>query len=139
MDKPVLSDPRIFPTEEVIFSHLGRAQPAFKLLFEYNHPNFPDFVERWKYYNDGKSWLMNVSRKKKTLFWLSVKEGAFRTTFDLNSKAAQRVPGTRIPAELKNQFKETEGKAFRGITVLIKSKKDVDVYKELLALKMATM
>ena len=139
VDKPVLCDPAIFPSEEVISLHLGKAKPAFVLLFDFNHANFPDFVERWKYYNDGKSWLMNVSRKKKTLFWLSLKEGAFRTTFYLNSKAAQRVPAIKIPAELKKRFEETEGKAFRGITVLIQKKKDVDAYKELLALKMATI
>jgi hypothetical protein len=139
VDKPVLSDPAIFPTEEVLFSHLGKAKPSFSLLFQFNHTNFPDFVERWKYYNDGKSWLLNVSRKKKTLFWLSVKDGSFRTTFYLNAKAAQRVPVSKIPQELKNQFKESEGKTFRGITVVIKTKKDVEVYKELLAIKMTTM
>jgi len=139
MDKPVLSDPNVFPTEEILASHLGKATPAFTQLFEFNHANFPDFAERWKYYNDGKSWLMNVSRKKKTLFWLSVKDGAFRTTFYLNPKAAQRVPAARIPEELKNTFRETEGKAFRGITACIKTKKDLEVYKELLTLKITTM
>ncbi len=139
MDKPVLSDPAIFPTEEVLFSHLGKAKPSYVLLFQFNHEKFPEFVERWKYYNDGKSWLLNVSRKKKTLFWLSVKDGYFRTTFYLNAKAAQLVPGSKIPKELKGKFEETAGQTFRGITVPIKTKKDVEVYKELLALKMATI
>ncbi len=139
MDKPVLSDPAIYPTEEVLSSHLAKAKPSFVSLFRYNHENFPDFVERWKYYNDGKSWLLNVSRKKKTLFWLSVNDGWFRTTFYLNAKAAPRVADTGIPQELKDKFKESEGQKFRGITVVVKAKKDVEVYKELLALKMATM
>jgi hypothetical protein len=139
MDKPVLSNPAIFPTDEVISTHLGKAMSSFALLFQHNHTNFPEFVERWKYYNDGKSWLLNVSRKKKTLFWLSVKDGSFRTTFYLNAKAAQLVPDSRIPQKFKDQFKESEGKKFRGITVVIKTKKDVEVYQKMLALKMATM
>jgi len=139
MKKPVLSDPAIYPTDEVLSSHLRKAKPSFALLFRYNHENFPEFVERWKYYNDGKSWLLNVSRKKKTLFWLSVNDGAFRTTFYLNSRAALSVPGSKIPKELKDQFRESEGKTFRGITVVLRTKKDVEVYKELLALKLATM
>lgn len=139
MDKPVLSDPSIFPTEEVLFSHLGKAKPSYVLLFQFNHESFPEFVERWKYYNDGKSWLLNVSRKKKTLFWLSVKDGSFRTTFYLNAKAAQLVPGSKIAKELKDQFEETAGQTFRWITVPIRTKKDVEAYKELLALKMATI
>ncbi len=139
MDKPVLTDPSLSPTEEVLSSHLRRAKPSFVSLFDFNHANFPDFVERWKYYNDGKSWLLNVSRKKKTLFWLSVKDGSFRTTFYLSPKASQRVPACKIPEEFKARFKESEGKTFRGLTVEIKTKKDVEVYKELLALKMSTM
>ncbi len=139
MDKPVLSDPSLFPTDEILFSHLGRAKPSFVSLFEYNHARFPEFVERWKYYNDGKSWLMNVSTKKKTLFWLSVNDGYFRTTFYLNAKAAQRVASIKIPEELKTKFEETAGQKFRGITVVVKAKKDVETYKELLSLKLATI
>jgi hypothetical protein len=138
MDKPVLSDPAIFPTNEVLASHLGKAMSSFALLFQLNHTNFPEFVERWKYYNDGKSWLLNVSRKK-TLFWLSVKEGSFRTTFYLNAKAAQLVPDSKIPQKLKDQFKKSEGEKLRAITVEIKTRKDVEVYRKMLALKMAAL
>ncbi len=139
MFKPVLTDPAVFPTDAVLASHLGKAAPSFSQLFDFNHTNFPEFVERWKYYNDGKSWLLNVSRKKKTLFWLSVKDGCFRTSFYLNSKGAQRVPGSKIPQDLKDRFRETEGQKFRGVTVVIKSKKDLEIYKEMLALKMETV
>ncbi len=135
MDMPALSDPAVFPTEEVLSAHLGRAKAAFDHLFQFNHATFPEFVERWKYYTDGKSWLLNVSRKKKTLFWLSVRERWFRTTFYLNAKAARSVPASKIPEELKAKFRESEGK----ITVEVRTKKDIDVYKEVLALKMATM
>ncbi len=139
MDKPVLTDPSLYPTEEVLSSHLRRATPSFVSLFDFNHANFPDFVERWKYYNDGKRWLLNVSRKKRTLFWLSVRDGSFRTSFYLNSKAAQQVPDCRIPEELKTRFKESEGGKLRAITVEVRTKKDIEIYKELLALKLATM
>jgi len=139
MDKPVLSDPTIFPTNDVLGSHLGKAMSSFALLFQLNHTDFPEFVERWKYYNDGKSWLLNVSRKKKTLFWLSVKDGSFRTTFYLNAKAAQLVPDSKIAQKLKDQFKKSEGEKFRAITVEIKTRKDVEVYRKMLALKMAAL
>ncbi|MGA9118244.1 MAG: DUF3788 family protein [Bacteroidota bacterium] len=139
MEQPVLSNPDVYPTDEVLHSHLGKAKASFDSLFEYNHETFPDFAERWKYYNDGKNWLLNVSRKKKTLFWLSVWDGWFRTTFYLNPKAAECVRDLDIPKDLKKQFKETAGKKFRGLTVVIKAKKDVKVYKEILALKMASM
>ena len=139
MEKPVLCDPEIYPTLEVLSSHLGKASASFAFLFDYNHTNFPEFTENWKYYNDGKSWLLNVSRKKKTVFWLSVSDGLFRTGFYLGAKAEQAVLDSKIPKGYKDQFMQSAGKKFRGISAIIKTKKDVDVYKILLALKMSYM
>ncbi len=139
MENLVLCDPKIYPTEEVLFSHLGRAKQSFVSLFIYNHKKFPDFVENWKYYRDGKSWLMNVSRKKKTLFWLSVSDGFFRTGFYFNAKAEQSILDSELPEEYKNKFMESAGKKFRGISVIIKTKKDIAAYKQLLSLKMSFM
>jgi hypothetical protein len=139
MDQPVLTDPNIFPTSEVLSSHLGRALPAFNQLFEYNHAQYPDFVETWRFYNDGKQWLMNVSKKKKTVFWLSVGKGFFRTSFYINPKKAHLIPGSDIPQELKDQYKQSEGAYFRPITVVIKTKKNVDDYRKMLGLKLSAL
>jgi hypothetical protein len=45
MEAPVLRDPDIYPTEEVLSSHLGSARTAFASLFEQNRGSHPDFVE----------------------------------------------------------------------------------------------
>ena len=136
METAVLTDPDVYPTTKVLHSHLGKASSAFESMLEFNHTQFPDFVERWRYYNDGKQWLFNVSRKKKTLFWLSVKDGSFRTSFYFNAKAAPYVPGSGIPNSLKEQFKKSAGKKFRAITTVIKTGRDLAAYRELLLLKM---
>lgn len=70
-------------------------------LFERNRAGHADFVQSWKYYNDGKSWLLNVSRKKKALFWLSVGDGWFRTTFYLSPKAEVAIMGSDLPEDLE--------------------------------------
>ena len=137
MIQPVLSDPNIFPADAILASHLGKTKASFDALFKYNHADFPDFVEKWKYYNDGKSWLMNVSRKKKTPFWLSAGDGFFRVAFYFGTKAENAILDSSIPDEYKNQFMESAGKKFRSIVVVIKKKKDIEVYKKLLPLKMA--
>jgi hypothetical protein len=139
MDVHVLSDPKTYPSEDVLFSHLGKAKPAFTSLFEFNHSNHPDFEEKWRYYNDGKSWLLNVLRKKKTIFWLSVHDGSFRTSFYLNSKCEPSIVRSKIPKNLKDRYVKDSGKKFRAITVVIKAKKDLDVYKELLSIKMSNV
>jgi len=137
MATPILSDPDIAPTNEIILSYLGKAGPAFISLFEYNHTAHPDVEDIWKFYNDGKRWLFHAARKKKTLFWLSIDEEFFRVTFYYPKSAARCIAESRIPEELKMQYKKTAGKTFRGITHIVKTKKDLAAYKELLALKIS--
>jgi hypothetical protein len=139
VEKRTLGDPEVYPSGEVLAAHLGKANTAFAAMLELNHAGHPDFEEKWKYYNDGKSWLFNVSRKKKTLFWLSVEDGWYRTTFYLNAKAGEALLGSSLPEELKDQYRAAEGKKIRGVTLVIKAKKDLAAYEDLLALKMASM
>jgi len=138
MDAPILSDKSQFPRDEVVFSHLGKSKALWHSLFQYLAREHPDFTQAWRYYNDGKRWLMKVQHKKKTVFWLSILEGSFRTTFYIHEKAKQRVEGSTISEDLKDQF---GGKGFgklRGITVVYKSKKDVQFAKELIEIKLST-
>ncbi|HUI42068.1 MAG TPA: DUF3788 family protein [Terriglobia bacterium] len=137
MDTPVLSDRSQFPTDEVVFSHLGKSKTLWVSLFQYLAEEHPDFTTEWRYYNDGKSWLMKVQRKKKTVFWLSILKGSFRTTFYVHEKAAKLVEGSTISEELKGQYRA--GKSFgkiRGIRVVYRNKKDVEFAKELIGIKL---
>ena len=139
MDLPVLSDKTQFPTDEIIFSHLGKTKAIWISFFEYLNTNHPDIISEWRYYNDGKSWLMKNTRKKKTVFWLSIQKVFFRTTFYFTDRAAKAIAESTIPAEMKKQFKE--GKQYgkiRGLTVVFKSKKDIEIAKALLAIKLST-
>ena len=142
MADKALGDPEIYPSDEVLASHLGaRAFAAFSEMLERNRAGLPGSEDRWKYYNDGKLWLFNYSFKKKTLFWLSVEDGRFRTTFYLGPKAEDAVLGSAIPDELKAQYRDAKGRGakMRGVTATIRTKKDLAVYEALLAIKLATM
>jgi len=138
MDLPVLSDKTQFPTEEIIFSHLGKTKAIWISFFEYLNTNHPDIISEWRYYNDGKSWLMKNMLKKKNVFWLTVIKGAFRTTFYFTDRAAKAIADSTIPVEMKKQFKD--GKQYgkiRGLTILFKYKKDIETAKALLAIKLS--
>ena len=137
MDKPLLSDKNQFPTEEIIFSYIGKSKTLWQSVFEYIHSNHPDFSEEWRYYNDGKSWLMKVVRKSKTVFWLSIIKDSFRITFYFTDKAEQAIISSAISDELKKQFKD--GKRFnkiRGLTIIFKTKKDIEYAKSLIEIKL---
>ena len=138
MEPHVLTDPKLFPSDEVVFSHLGKSRAHWEALFAFIRAEHPDFVERWRFYNDGKSWLLNVSRKKKTVVWVSVSQGSFRITAYFTDKATAAIEASALSDELKEQFRD--GKSYgklRAITITFRRKRDVEDAKVLLALKVA--
>jgi hypothetical protein len=138
MDNPVLGDKEQFPTDDVVFSHIGKSKRYWEELFSYTRSNYPDFSEQWRYYNDGKSWLLKVVKKSKTIFWVSVMKGSFKTTFYFGDKAEASILESGLSDDLKDSFKN--GKRYgktRGITTEIKGKTDLDSVRELIRLKLS--
>jgi len=138
MEDPVLTDKDEFPTDEVVFSHIGKSKSHWKKLFNYTRTNYPDFSEQWRYYKDGKSWLLKVVRKSKTIFWVSVIKGSFRTTFYFGDKAETSILESSISKDLKDSFKN--GKRYgkvRGITTEIKDETDLNNVHELIEVKLS--
>ena len=138
MDELVLKDKEQFPDEEVIFSHIGKSKKLWREFFDYLRKEHADLAEEWRYYNDGKSWLMKVTRKTKTMFWLSVMKGTFRTTFYFTDKAEEAIHGSPISEKIREQFRN--GKKYgkiRGLTVTFQNRDDIADAKALLAVKLA--
>lgn len=136
MPEQLLNDPQTFPSDEVIFSHIGKARPLWQALFAYVHEAYPTATAEWRYYRDAKGWLLKVSKKSKTLCWVSLEEGSFRMTCYFSDKAQQPIAQSDLPADLKQQF--AEGKRFgkiRAITLCAQRKTDLDAAKTLLALR----
>ena len=135
---PLLSDKTIYPTQEIIFYHIGKARELWITLFDYISKNHPGISMEWRYYNDGKSWLMKITNKKKTVFWLSIQKDSFRTTFYFTDKAKPVIARSSVSDTLKEQF--AKGKkygAIRGITIQYKRKKDLKDAQELIRLKLS--
>jgi hypothetical protein len=138
MDQPILSDQSQYPTDEIIYSHIGKTKDIWISFFDFLHEVHPEITGEWRYYNDGKSWLMKVTRKGKTVFWLSILKNSFRITFYFTEKAKEAIADSKIPDELKKQF--SEGKTFgkiRGLTVLFRYKKDMEAAKILIPIKLS--
>ncbi|MBP7461068.1 MAG: DUF3788 family protein [Candidatus Delongbacteria bacterium] len=106
MDKMVLTDPTIFPTDSILQAALG---PVFTI--------YHDFIERfvgpemalsleWHYYNDGKAWLGKVTHKKKTVFWLSVWDACFKLSFYFTEKTRAGVMALPIDEAYKQQVNQ---------------------------------
>ncbi len=138
METLVLTNKEQFPTEEVIFSHIGKSKPLWTSWFEFLHMEHPDLSPQWRYYNDGKSWLMKMTRKAKTVFWLGVIKDSFRITCYFTDRATNDILSSSLSARRKQEYRQ--GKKFgkiRGITVTFRSTRDVKDAKALLSLKLA--
>ena len=80
---------------------------------------------------------MKVTRKSKTIFWLSVWKNAFKIGFYFSDKAEALIDQSDIPDELKDEFKN--GKRYgkiRGLTVVFKKKKDIENAESLIAIRL---
>ena len=133
----VLVDPSEYPTDEILFSHLGRTKTYWTSIFNFIDTNYPEFNREWRYYRDGKSWLLKVTRKKKTICWVSVIRKSFRMTFYFVDRAEKTIKESNISEDLKTKF--IEGKNYgkiRGLTIIFKNKKDVEYAKTLIGLKL---
>ena len=136
MTENILTDKDQFPTPEVIFSHIGKSKTYWDSIFNFIHTKHPDFNEEWRYYLDGKSWLLKVTRKTKTIFWLSILPESFRLTFYFGDKAEPAILSSTISETLKVNFKE--GKKYgkiRGITIMPKKQPDIEDINSLIEIK----
>lgn len=95
----LLRDPGIYPSHEVLASALGENYRVYTAFVQ----KLPDIgVDlTWHYYNDGKSWLAKGTSKKKTVFWLSIWEGSFRTTIFFTEKTRTGIAGLAIDDKIK--------------------------------------
>jgi hypothetical protein len=135
MEQPILSEPNQYPSEDVIFSHIGKSKSLWTSLFNYIHTSHPEFGQEWRYYRDGKSWLLKVTRKKKTIFWLSLIKHTFRTTFYFTDKAEEAILSSGLSEELKEQFRNRKSK-ISGVTIVYSGKGNVEDAKQLIGIKL---
>ncbi len=136
MDEPVLSDPKVEPTDEVLAACLGRSKGVLDAALLHVQGRCPGAQAQWKYYRDGKSWLLSASWRKKTLFWLAAGHRRFRITFYLGPRAEADVLASAIPEEAKARYRESAGRKIRGVTLVLATKKDLAAFEELLELRL---
>ncbi len=136
METPVLGDKDQFPVDELIFKHLGKIKNIWLMLFKFIHDKHPDFKEEWRYYNDGKSWLLKITKKTKTICWISIIKDGFRMTCYFGDKAEKLIKDSDLPKDYKDQF--INGKKFgkiRAITIIFKNEEGINVAKILMEIK----
>jgi hypothetical protein len=126
MEPLVLTDKSVTPDDNLVFSIIGENKIHWQKLMESVHRKYPDAQGQWNYYNDGKSWLFKMVRKKKTLFWIGVFKSTFQITFYFGDKAEPMIESSALPDTMKKEF--TSSKRFGKIRAIpIRAAKAEDV------------
>jgi len=108
MEGLLLREQEFFPTTEVLQNVLGKVYCVWEeLVIQVTQDKFALTLD-WNYYQDGKSWLCKVCHKKKTIFWLSVWEGFFKTTFYFTEKHLEGIADLEISEQIKEDFCRTK-------------------------------
>ena len=104
MEVLLLREQEIFPSEEVLKAVLGQVYDVLaELEKQVTQGEFP-LTLNWNYYRDGKSWFCKVCHKKKTIFWLSVWNGFFKTAFYFTEKHLESIAELDISEQIKEDF-----------------------------------
>ena len=104
MEVLLLREQEIFPSEEVLKAALGQVYDVWAELELQITQGELALVLNWNYYKDGKSWFCKVCHKKKTVFWLSVWEGFFKTAFYFTEKHLESIAELDISDQIKEDF-----------------------------------
>jgi hypothetical protein len=99
----LLRNPDVFPSNDVLQDTLGESIYEVLAYFLETITN-EDLTVEWRFYNDGKAWLSKVVHKKKTILWLSVWEGYFKTSFYFTEKHLEGIAALDISETIKEDF-----------------------------------
>lgn len=136
MEKPCLNDKNVRPDDEVLSRCLGKAKATWDSFVALLAECDPAISGEWRYYTDGKSWLYKVTKKKKTICWVSVWAGAFKAAFYFADKAEDLIVASKLKREYIDQF--VQGKRYgkiRGVTVVVKRPTDLKAIRTLIEIK----
>ena len=96
METQLLRDKEIYPSRDVLQNALGKVYEVFEEFETLLTQSDIALTFNWHYYRDGNSWLCKVSYKKKTIFWLSVWDGFFKTSFFFLERHLQGIADLEI-------------------------------------------
>ncbi len=112
---------------------LGPAQAVWQAWLEELAGIYGANLTEWKAYSKKVPPSLRVLKGKRTIVWMSVREGCFWASYILGEKAVKAAPEELAPL-LDEAPKYPEG---RGVRVEVKSGAELPLLRRLTALKLA--
>jgi len=136
MSANVFIDKLAKPDDQALVRALGKTYPLWAEIEKHIATTLGKSVEEWKYYGLKSGWTMKTLYKKRNLFFFTACEGYFRIAFVFGDRAVAEILKSDLPKavieEITNAKKYAEG---RGIRIDVKTRRDVESVKKLIAFK----
>ena len=92
----MLQDPEVSLTPQVLKSTLGKLYAVYEKLVATMESEPFNATPEWRFYKDGGAWLCKITRKKKTIFWLSAWKSHLKTAFYFTEKTGEGIADLSI-------------------------------------------
>ena len=103
-DTQLLKNPDKTPTPEVLEAELGELYPLYSELLGMLESDEFCLGYEWRYYKDAKGWLCKITRKKKTVVWMSAWRDCLSLGFYFTEKTGAGIPELEIDPGLKQNY-----------------------------------
>ena len=123
----LLTSPDLDLTSDNLKNGLGRWFSIYDTLTETLSKSPYDISPEWRFYKDGGAWLCKMTRKKKTVFWISAWKQFLKCGFYFTEKSGDGISDLSIDQLLKSSFEKTDpiGK-LRPLIIDLTAKKQLD-------------
>ena len=102
--KKLLTSPDLDLTSDNLKIELGRWFSIYETLTETLSKTPYDISPEWRFYKDGGAWLCKMTRKKKTVFWLSAWKQFLKCGFYFTQKTGAGIAELSIDQSLKSSY-----------------------------------
>jgi hypothetical protein len=126
------------PDDRQLAGALGKTYQHWAEIKRHVAAEYGQPVEEWKYYGAKYGWTLKTLHKKRNLFFFKPRERFFSISFVFGDRAVALIEKSGLPdemiKEIKNAKRYAEG---RGLRIEVKTKRDVESVKKLIAIKVA--
>lgn len=102
----LLTSPDLELTTDNLKKELGRWSSLYEALTATLSKPPYEISPEWRFYKDGGAWLCKMSRKKKTVFWLSAWKPFLKCGFYFSQKSGDGISGLSIDDSLKSSYEK---------------------------------
>lgn len=136
METPILTDKLIVPTDEILKSTYANGIKIYQELKTQLQKKFPDIILEWKFYPDGKRWLMPAVYKKKPLFWMGAFQHGLKVSFWFGKKAEPFIENSSLSESIKELYRTAQqNKLGRGISILLENNETIETILQIIEVK----